>query len=394
MDADGSRYERVAYLDTDLGQSEFGIGGSVGLYLIDKPLFGKSQLVPCFPAHEPPAGPAFSHPLTPLRSHFIGSLNPRLSSEHYLASVSHLIEQYRYEVQYPTDPIESSRISEVVPLVINTQGWVKGLGADLLLEIERLAEPSHTYTFAESNGTEGEGDLSFHSDDPNEESDLQLRSGFGFVVPLQPIPATPLLSRFTASDMRTLSTISYLHSRASENEAHFWDFSAPLASQVPWQVTTESVFKEIYITGEGADGVLQEDLVLALNNRLVALVERTDGTLEGFYTPGRALPSPTETHCLGMGLIRSISPDGKTIHLLTPLSSSSLSRVSVLIASELELPVCGMLDWRIPAHASAHPSSLFGVPWEEVPFVVEGKDQGVGMARRKFRRNIMRRGQA
>jgi polynucleotide 5'-hydroxyl-kinase GRC3/NOL9 len=49
IDADGTRYERVAYLDTDLGQSEFGIGGSVGLYLIDKPLFGKSQLVPCFP---------------------------------------------------------------------------------------------------------------------------------------------------------------------------------------------------------------------------------------------------------------------------------------------------------------------------------------------------------
>lgn len=333
--------------------------------------------------------------MAPRRSHFIGALNPRLSSEQYLAAVSQLLEQYRFEVQYPINATESSRISEIVPLVINTQGWVKGLGADLLLEIERLAEPSHTFTFAESSGAEADGDQSFQGEDLTyEESDMHLRSGFGVVFPLQPIPVTPLLSRFTASDMRTLSTISYLHSRAAESDHVFWDFSGPLASHAPWQVSTDTVFKEVYITGEGSDGVLEEDLVLALNNRLVALVERTDGTSEGFYTPGCSLPSPNETHCLGVGLIRSISPDGKTIHLLTPLPAAVLSRVSIMIAGELELPVCGMLDWRLPTHASTRPTSLFGVPWEDVPFLVEGKDQGVGMARRKFRRNIMRRSQA
>jgi polynucleotide 5'-hydroxyl-kinase GRC3/NOL9 len=36
-----NRYETVAYLDCDLGQSEFGPGGTVGLYLVRKPLFGK-----------------------------------------------------------------------------------------------------------------------------------------------------------------------------------------------------------------------------------------------------------------------------------------------------------------------------------------------------------------
>ena len=333
--------------------------------------------------------------MAPLRSHFIGALNPRLSSEQYLAAVSQLLDQYRFEVQYPINATESSRIFEVVPLVINTQGWVKGLGGDLLLEIERLAEPSHTFTFAESGGAEADGDQSFQAEDFTfEESDMHLRSGFGVVFPLQPIPVTPLLSRFTASDMRTLSTISYLHSRAAEGDNVFWDFSAPLATHAPWQVSTDTVLKEVYITGEGSDGVLEEDLTLALNNRLVALVERTDGTSEGFYTPVRSLPSPSESHCLGVGLIRSISPDGKTIHLLTPLPAAVLSRVSVMIAGELELPVCGMLDWRLPAHASTRPTSLFGVPWEEVPFLVEGKDQGVGMARRKFRRNIMRRSQA
>lgn len=369
-----ARYDRVAYLDTDLGQSEFGVGGSVGLYILDRPLFG----------------PAFSHPTTPLRSHFIGALNPRLSSDHYLACISHLIDAYRYDVQYPIHaPADSPKISEVVPLVINTQGWVKGLGADLLLEIERLAEPTHTYTFAEV-----EDPASSHGEDYTADVDAQLRTGFGAVCQLEPIPASPLLSRFTASDMRTLSTISTLHAHMTDPRV-FWDFSSPLASHAPWQVTLDSVFHELYITGEGADGIIPDDLPLALNGRLVALVERTDGTPPTpLYHPGRALPPPTETHCLGIALIRSISPDGKTVHLLTPLPAAHLARASIMICGELELPVCGMLDWRNPAATPVTSTALFGVPWDEVPFLTDGRDQGVGMARRKWRRNIMRRGQA
>jgi polynucleotide 5'-hydroxyl-kinase GRC3/NOL9 len=69
-----------------------------------------------------------------------------------MSCISQLLDQYRYEVQYPieTSP-NSQRISEVVPLVINTQGWVKGLGADLLLQIEHLAEPTHTFAFVDQS---------------------------------------------------------------------------------------------------------------------------------------------------------------------------------------------------------------------------------------------------
>lgn len=37
-------YTRVAFLETDLGQSEFGPEGSVDLVVIEKPLFGSSAL--------------------------------------------------------------------------------------------------------------------------------------------------------------------------------------------------------------------------------------------------------------------------------------------------------------------------------------------------------------
>jgi polynucleotide 5'-hydroxyl-kinase GRC3/NOL9 len=38
-----NRYTSVAYLDCDLGQSEFGPGGTVGLYIVRKPLLGKTE---------------------------------------------------------------------------------------------------------------------------------------------------------------------------------------------------------------------------------------------------------------------------------------------------------------------------------------------------------------
>ena len=36
-----NRYATVAYLDCDLGQSEFAPGGTVGLYIVSKPLLGE-----------------------------------------------------------------------------------------------------------------------------------------------------------------------------------------------------------------------------------------------------------------------------------------------------------------------------------------------------------------
>ncbi|KAJ9092435.1 hypothetical protein QFC21_006817 [Naganishia friedmannii] len=384
------KYERVAYLDTDLGQSEFGTGGTVGLYILEQPLLG----------------PAFSHPRQPLRSHFIGSLTPRLLPEYYMSCISQLLDQYRYEVQYPIDttPSSTTKISEVVPLIINTQGWVKGLGADLLLQIEHLAEPTHTFTFVDQSDTAADNQTGrgmhdepaqlFQGEDYGIEPDVQLHGGYGNVFHLQSIPVSPLLSRFTASDMRIITTISYLHARISDNNI-YWDFSSPLACHTPWQVDLETVFQELYLTGEGADGIIQDDLPLVLNARLVALVERVEGTTEeAFYQPGRQLPDPSEVNCVGFGLIRSISPDGKTIHLLSPIEPAHLGRVNIMMAGELELPVCGMLDWRTSCSpASVVQSGLFGVPWADVPYLTVGADQGVGMGRRKWRRNIMRKGQ-
>lgn len=36
-----STYERVTWLECDLGQGEFGCGGVIGLWILDQPIFGE-----------------------------------------------------------------------------------------------------------------------------------------------------------------------------------------------------------------------------------------------------------------------------------------------------------------------------------------------------------------
>ena len=76
------------------------------------------------------------------------------------------------------------------------------------------------------------------------------------------------------------------------------------------------------------------------------------------------------------------------LHLLTPLGEESLGKANAMIRNgAVELPVPGMLDWRAPSN-----NDLVGVKWEDVPYLDINGIVGVGGERRRFRRNLMRKG--
>ncbi|KAG1887755.1 hypothetical protein F4604DRAFT_2038239, partial [Suillus subluteus] len=113
-----ARFQGVAYLECDVGQSEFTPGGLVALNVIDNPVFGLP----------------FTHPSLPYRVH-------------YHAAVQVLLEMYKLNVQtsMPDDESIDTWATDVTPLMINTMGWTKGLGADLNAKIEELAKPTHVF---------------------------------------------------------------------------------------------------------------------------------------------------------------------------------------------------------------------------------------------------------
>lgn len=68
-----------------------------------------------------------------LRQHFIGDVSPQADPRRFVVMVQALYNHWR----------DSGCAVAGVPLVINTQGWVKGMGLDLLTECLQHTRPSH-----------------------------------------------------------------------------------------------------------------------------------------------------------------------------------------------------------------------------------------------------------
>ena len=101
-----------AYLDTDIGQTEFTPPGFVSLVLLH--------------TTEPMLGPALPFWRKPVLSYYLGDVSPRDMPNMYTAAIFKLIEYYQNTL---------SPSHHRLPLVVNTQGWVKGMGLELLNRI-------------------------------------------------------------------------------------------------------------------------------------------------------------------------------------------------------------------------------------------------------------------
>lgn len=404
-------------------------------------------------------GPSFTHLSLPVASHFLGTLSPASDPSAYSLAISALLATYALEIEFPlvddyqprnrnisstsssstSSSSSKTKIRDRIPLIINTQGWVKGLGADLLSKLKLEVNPTHLYHFEvpleENQDSSSNGNNSSHWSNEvhphNTYSELQPGQ---LLYTLEPAPSSPLDSKWSAADLRTLAFISYFHSNFSNSTSTStssstslnitplntfptsWDFTIPLVAKSPYSLNwlDSSVLKSVHIL---QDEISYSNILHALNGSIVALLLPTnsinsmniegDGNKEEKYTttfPFNNListPHPSSTNCLGLGIIRSIDPSTTSLHLLTPIpspsSSSSNSSGLILIKGSLELPIPLMMD--LPSNIIGSNTSSIGEPsgggicgveWKDVPFLtVEGSELG----RNKVRRNLMRRGQ-
>ncbi|KAL5512247.1 hypothetical protein ACEPAG_3532 [Sanghuangporus baumii] len=430
------QYRRVAYLECDIGQTEFTPPGLVSLHVIDRPMFG----------------PPFTHPLIPYASHFIGASSPKDSPAHYLTSISTLLQTYKLELQYPApedefydSDSEDSRIEDVIPLVVNTMGWLKGLGADLARRIEELVAPTNIF-MTQFEGSVADRDLRM---EPLAFPTVSLdgtRSARSRILEVEAISPSTQAARFTAADWRALSLMSYFHSAPSStqyralserielpNPVDFdpreplctWKCQLPLVAQVPYSILPAEAIDNVILVGAGMEDVVPSEIARVLNGAVVALVS-CDANLAGSYpqamsraglpytqaglpytqaglpyTQAAAPPDPSASNCVGLALIRSLSPsliasegqqnsESGVIHLLTPVPPALIVATSArcFVKGEIELPIWGMLDYRELEHGEPRAHKISGVP-----YLQWSKSEAIGAERRKVRRNIMRKGQ-
>lgn len=348
-------------------------------------------------------GPPFTHLSLPRCAHFIGGNSPRTSPSHYLSALSDLAQRYHLELKYSTafddEPIVDNeeegprRISTTIPLIINTQGWVKGMGADLLRSIEGIFKPSHIVDFQLPGVTSA-------LDVP-----LNHRALFGetleppssnvstnIVVAAISPPLRP--PRFSAADLRGLALMSYFYGRFSSREkspgslddlVSHWDTSLPLRAIAPITVDMNLGLESIVVAAPGGDDVVPAELSKALVCGVVGLVA-PDSASEPpsiTYVQGALPPLPQSSRCVGLAFVRGVS-DTK-LQMLTPTPTRELKHCRIAVLGELNMPVWAFLD-------------RDGDEAEEngLPYLQWGRSiaESAGGERRRIRRNIMRRGQA
>jgi polynucleotide 5'-hydroxyl-kinase GRC3/NOL9 len=284
-----------------------------------------------------------------------------------------------------------SRISDTIPLVINTMGWTKGLGADLNTKIEELVEPTDVFELGRSAPESSPWTIPVPSSDSWKEAEKTVHS-------LSAIAPTILSTRYTPAECRALSTLSYFHAKTLSCEATHshprWETIVPLCAQPPYEIDIKTAFDQVILAVNGMEDIVRSEIDRVLNGAIVAFVEENNFSNDGEkllpadvpYAQGSSPPSPLNSNCIGLGLIRSISP--AKMHIITPVPPYLLARCRVLVKGEVELPVWGMLDFR-----SENDESVAGVERSKTPYMKWGKGEELGGEKRRVRRNLMRRGQ-
>ena len=370
-----SRYRKVAWLECDLGQSEFTPGGMVALNIILSPIFG----------------PPFTHPTLPHCAHYVGSTTPRSSPSLYLAAIQACMASYRLDISFSEELEEGTNEVGLTPLVVNTMGWVKGLGADLGERILEIVDPTSIF------------EVHPHIQSQNHTNDN------GRTHRIEGIPTSLLDTQFSGADWRVISIMSYFHAvfphspssptvTIQQQTATSWSTQLPLLAMPPFELECSKTLDKVFLVGAGMEDVVEAEIGRVLNGAIVALVGCEPHSLDGDksgegeipYTQGRNVVPPDVSKCLGLALIRSISPTSSHMQILTPTPPSLLAQCRILVKGELELPVWGMLDFR-EGDKVRDGSRGMSVG---VPYLQWGRGEGVvGGERRKIRRNLMRRGQ-
>ncbi|KAF8590264.1 hypothetical protein K439DRAFT_1612063 [Ramaria rubella] len=149
-----------------------------------------------------------------------------------------------------------------IPLVVNTQGWIKGLGGDFLRKIEEIVEATDIFDMDVQAGAF-----------PRQLERAQPASARLYTI--RPILNSPLAAYYTPADYRSLSILSYFHCHfpsRGDDGVRAWTTDLPLCTRQPWEVNCLEAIDLIVLFGAGFEDVVPEELDRAIHCGVVALV--------------------------------------------------------------------------------------------------------------------------
>ena len=255
--------EKVVLIDTDVGQPEMNIPGLVAAHVIVRT--------------RPGASAAWNRSV-PIASRFFGNVTPREDAAFYTRCVQQVVKAGR---EY------SLRVG--CPLVVNSDGWVSDMGADLLRMVVREVAPSHVVGMSFPDATRNE---------VMSETLGSVRMDCGYEVKS---PLAGRTSSYSGALLRDLSIATY--------------FSETLNTGRVYEVDMEELAVEVI--GESVRG--EALLYLALNGCVVGI--------------GAMCGKGKEVNVFGFGIVRGVELKQGKMYISTPLSPAELDECDKLIVS-------------------------------------------------------------
>ncbi|EMP25920.1 Polynucleotide 5'-hydroxyl-kinase NOL9 [Chelonia mydas] len=288
--------------------------------------------------------PPFTHQRMPRKMVYYGEASCDQDTERYIDTVKYVFNSYKKEV----------------PLVINTMGWVKGVGLLLLIDMIRLLSPSHIVqisvedfkdmprftpeyiNLAAGLHTKGKLQGKCKSMDVSGMEDWKQYEGeSGFqtsttghkllcVQPKFPGAGNAGEARVHSSILRDVAMLGYLGQlQPLETRSVL-----PLNSLVPYQVPFNAVALRVIHTD-----VAPTHIMYSVNASWVGLCRILDEVR--CQTDGPVLLTQTPVcDCLGFGIIRGIDMERKLYHILTPVPPENLRLVNCLLLGNITVPDC------------------------------------------------------
>ena len=291
----------VCYLDVDLGQCEFTPPGMLSLVMVDRPLTGSTvENMRLF--REKVAV-----------SVFMGDTSQQDRVNEYVRAVSYLVRRFRKDIA-PRN----------VPLVVNCNGWISGMGAEVLLKVLQMCEPTCVVEITKHYPTE---------DGERKVSKFFAKEDYAFAFskmekkPL--IVNTPCIS----DSLPQFLALGAKETRSAQMLAYFEHDKTPVAAQKFHRVP----FSAVAVCFAGCD-IGPSHALAALNGMIVGLCANprletkagSEGALRFYSDILRPVP------CAGLGIVRSIDVEKGEFHIVTPANMEGVNMI--VRAPGLSLP--------------------------------------------------------
>ncbi|ONK59342.1 uncharacterized protein A4U43_C08F5450 [Asparagus officinalis] len=251
---------------------------------------------------------------------FYGDVNCQKDKNVYLNSILSLYDYFHEEFYQPNEINDPGR--KMMPLVVNTSGWVKGAGYDLLVKMLRHISPTHVVQIRVSAESKNLPKGLFWLDENHQRSSNSIE-----ICAAVKDSSSVSMRKDAAHVLRDVRIIAYFRQCLPQELAiaTYKDLVRNLASAPAHEISLSRI-RVIELHCEGNDNISH-----SLKAKIVGL---------GISTSVPPSPANASSNCVGLGFVRAEDVSKDLMYVITPVPLRILEKVDIILKGCIEAPAC------------------------------------------------------